>query len=117
MMKQLVPDITIFTSADVKKQGAREVILKTLQKINPNNDLPIHVSFDIDVIDPKIAKSTGTRVPDGLVPDDVYMFAEHVSKTGRLRVMDMAEVNPLIGTQSQAKTTAFIASEIIASFM
>lgn len=117
LMRQVGPDLTVFRATDVKKLGAKEVILQTLQKINPHNDLSIHVSFDIDAIDPKIAASTGTPVPDGLAPDDAYIFAEHVAATGRLRVMDMVEVNPLIGSERDAKRTAFVASEIIASFL
>lgn len=117
LIKQVSPEITVFTSAEVRKEGAGSVLMKALERINPNNDLPIHVSFDIDVIDPKIARSTGTAVPNGLVPDDAYIFGEIVSKTGRLRVMDMVEVNPLIGTEREAKITAFVASEIISSFL
>jgi arginase len=117
LIKQITPGLKVFTSSDVKKKGARDVILQALDHIDPSGDLPIHVSFDIDVIDPRIVKSTGTTCPDGLVPDDAYIFGEEISRTTRLRVMDMVEVNPLIGTQADAKTTAFVSSEIIASFM
>lgn len=117
LLKRLRPDITVFTSADVKRLGAKEVILKSLESINPNNELPIHVSFDIDVLDPRIAASTGTPCPNGLVPDDVYVFGEHVCKTAKLQVLDMVEVNPLIGSEKQVTRTAFIASEIVAAFI
>lgn len=120
MMENLSPDLLVFRTTDVKKMGARDVIMRVLERLcrDGRERMPfLHVSFDIDVLDPRIAGSTGTAVASGLSPDDAYIMADHVSATGRLRVMDLVEVNPLIGTEVMQKRTASVAAEVIASFL
>ena len=43
-----------------------------MKKTNRTKDKSIHVSLDVDALDPKYVSSTGTPVPDGLTPDDIY---------------------------------------------
>lgn len=54
--------IKAFSMHDVDKYGIGKVVEKALDVVNPNRDLPIHLSFDVDALDPTVAPSTGTPV-------------------------------------------------------
>ena len=58
------------------------------------NDTPIHLSFDVDGLDPQWAPSTGTPVRGGLTLREGDFIAECVAETGNLVAMDLVEVNP-----------------------
>ena len=57
-------------------------------------DTPIHLSFDVDALDPQWAPSTGTPVRGGLTLREGDFIAECVHETGNLIAMDLVEVNP-----------------------
>jgi arginase len=52
--------VTAFAMEDVERYGIHEVTQRALEAINPNGDRSLHVSFDIDSLDPLEAPSTGT---------------------------------------------------------
>jgi arginase len=60
------------------------------------NDTPIHLSFDVDALDPMWAPSTGTPVRGGLTLREGDFIAECVHETGCLVAMDLVEVNPTL---------------------
>lgn len=60
------------------------------------NDTPIHLSFDVDALDPTYAPSTGTPVRGGLTLREGDFIAECVHETGSLVAMDLVEVNPTL---------------------
>jgi len=60
-------------------------------------DEEIHISFDIDALDPKYVSSTGTRVEDGMHPDEVRIIIEEACKRDRLKSMDVVEFNGELG--------------------
>ena len=55
-------DIKAFSMHEVDKWGIGKVVEMALDHVNPNRDLPIHLSFDVDALDPTVAPSTGTPV-------------------------------------------------------
>lgn len=55
-------NIKAFSMHDVDKYGIAKVVELALDAVNPNRDLPIHLSFDVDALDPSVAPSTGTPV-------------------------------------------------------
>ena len=57
-------------------------------------DTPIHLSFDIDALDPMWAPSTGTAVRGGLTLREGDFITECVAATGSLIALDLVEVNP-----------------------
>lgn len=61
----------------------------------------LHLSFDIDAVDPAVAPSTGTAVPGGLSWREAHYVCESCAETGLLRSMDMVEVNPLLAGGSR----------------
>jgi arginase len=60
------------------------------------NDTPIHLSFDVDALDPMWAPSTGTPVRGGLTLREGDFIAECVHESGCLVAMDLVEVNPTL---------------------
>ncbi|KAL9952043.1 hypothetical protein ACROYT_G039243 [Oculina patagonica] len=98
--------IACYTIDDIDKDGIGVIIEKALEKINPNGDRPIHVSYDIDSLDPKEAPSTGTPVRGGLTLDEGIYIAQKVAQTGCLSGIDMVEFNPTIGTEEDVVKTA-----------
>lgn len=60
--REVIADLEMhsFSMTEVDEFGIKDVVKRALRSINPNNDRPLHVSFDIDVIDPIEAPATGT---------------------------------------------------------
>jgi len=55
----------------------------------------VHVSFDIDAIDPRFAPGVGIEVPGGLTYREVLYLTEEMAATGMISSVDMVEVNPI----------------------
>ena len=109
--------ISCFSSDDVMKLGGKEVISRVLDKINPGLKKPIHISFDIDSLDPKYASSTGTPVEKGIPLHDALEMGRVVCDSNMLSILDVVEVNPLIGDPEQVATTCNSAYQVIQSFI
>ena len=67
-------------------------------------DTPIHLSFDVDALDPQWAPSTGTPVRGGLTLREGDYIAECVHETGSLVAMDLVEVNPSLEAMGAQET-------------
>ena len=83
--------------------------------VTPESNKNIHLSFDIDALDPCEASATGTPVRGGLTLREGMLLCDMVHNTGRLVAMDMVEVNPRLGNTQQVNTTVESASFIIYS--
>lgn len=116
-LQTLSPSISVFSAEDVKKIGGKEIMSIVLQKINPNLKKEIHVSFDIDALDPVFATSTGTAVEAGISLEDAIAMGKVVADTDRLSVLDLVEVNPLIGQPDEVKVTCRSAHDVIVNFL
>ncbi len=62
--KKILKDFGIkaFSMHEIDKYGIGKVVEMALDHVDPNRDLPIHLSFDVDALDPSVAPSTGTPV-------------------------------------------------------
>lgn len=96
---------TAFFMPDLDKHGIAQEVQIILDKINPNRDLPIHISFDVDGMDPIDAPSTGTAVPNGVRLHEAIEFVRTVRDTGLLASMDVVEVNPALGDERDVDVT------------
>ncbi|KAI9852126.1 MAG: Arginase, catabolizes arginine to ornithine and urea [Thelocarpon superellum] len=94
--------IRAFSMHDIDKHGIGRIMEMALGHIG--NDTPIHLSFDVDALDPMWAPSTGTPVRGGLTLREGDYIAECVHETGSLVAMDLVEVNPAID-EAGAKET------------
>ncbi|VDK36189.1 unnamed protein product [Taenia asiatica] len=109
-------NIPHFDMDDVRKLGIEkvmEITLKIIFRFNPNSQ--IHLSFDIDALDPKYATSTGTPVPGGLSLEEGKYICKVLAQTGHLKSMVLTEVNPSLGSPEEAKTTVNSGIELIKS--
>ncbi|KAK6070691.1 arginase [Seiridium cupressi] len=88
--------IKAFSMFDIDKYGIGRVVEMALAHIG--NDTPIHLSFDVDALDPMWAPSTGTPVRGGLTLREGDFICESVHQTGSLVAIDLVEVNPSLAT-------------------
>ncbi len=74
----------------------------------------IHLSFDLDVIDPLVAPGTGTPVRGGVSYREAHLAMEMLGDHANVVSMDMVEVNPVLDIQNQ---TALLGVELVLSLM
>ena len=86
-------DISYQTKLDMDRKGIIQSVTEALSHIDSKR--PIHLSFDIDVLDPSIAPATGTKVENGLTMEEALILIRTIKSDGRKIVnMDLVEVNP-----------------------
>ncbi|MCI5060977.1 MAG: arginase [Alphaproteobacteria bacterium] len=102
----------IYTMAEIDQYGIGPIIDHAIEAVNPGGNLPIHLSYDIDALDPAVAPATGTRVHGGLTYREGHLIAEHLAETGCLKSVDLVEVNP---EMPGADITINVATKIIMS--
>ncbi|EFN83886.1 arginase, hepatic isoform X2 [Harpegnathos saltator] len=105
--------ITAFGIEDIEHYGIHNVFHMALNKIDPHNEKSLHVSFDIDSLDPLEAPSTGTPVRGGLYLREAIHLMEQIYRTHRLSAIDLVEVNPQIGDARDIKITVEAAIHVI----
>ena len=106
--------IKIFTMYDIDHLGIGRVMdlaLDHLLKNNPNR--PIHLSYDIDAVDPIHAPATGTAVRGGLTWREAHFVAEHVVKSGNLASAEIVEVNATLSDGQGASVTVELGHQLV----
>lgn len=93
-------DIAAYSMYHVDKYGINKVIEMALDKINPNRDLPVHLSYDVDAIDPFFVPATGTPVKGGLTFREGVFIAEEIAALGLLSALDIVEINPSLAVNA-----------------
>lgn len=87
-------NITLFTTDDIKKQGI-EIIIKKAMDIALTNTNGVHISYDIDVIDPLIAKGVSVPAINGINEEDAYLIVDELLKyKDQIKSFDLVEFNP-----------------------
>ncbi|KAF9630979.1 putative arginase protein [Lasiodiplodia theobromae] len=94
--------IKAYTMRDVERYGIGGVMEMVLAWLG--HDTPIHLSFDIDSLDPSFAPSTGFPVWEGLTLREGNFIAETIAATGNLVGLDLVEINPTIAPEEVDKT-------------
>lgn len=113
--KEIIRELSIqYISSDAIKEHGTEILLnKALKKADPRGEFPLHLSFDVDFCDPGQVAATGTPVLSGPSLSDVMELGHVLGKTGRLRSMDVVELNPEIGTPREVRDTFKLAFEFV----
>ena len=101
---------TIFTMRDIDERGMSSVIAQALEKLSDCQH--IHVSLDMDSIDPNEAPGVGTPVAGGLSYREAQLLMETISDTRRLLSLDIMETNPILDVSNR---TAQVAVSLAAS--
>lgn len=91
-------NVKAFTMFDIDRYGIGKVMEMAMDHLAGKKARPIHMSYDIDAVDPSVAPSTGTAVPGGLSYREGHFVAEFAAHTGLLGSMELVEVNPSIGS-------------------
>ncbi len=110
-IKKLNP--TVYTMADIDKLGIHRVISRVLKQFKEKVD-HIHVSFDLDSVDPSVAPGVGTPVPGGLSYRETHLLMESIADCGCISSLEVTEVNPILDNQNKS---ADFATDVIASIM
>jgi arginase len=108
--------IKAFTMHDVDRHGIGKVMEMAMDHVCSRVDRPIHLTLDIDGVDPMFAPSTGTRVGGGLTYREAYYLCEAVADTGLLTSMDIVEVNPTLSSSpNEASRTCQMAVGLVSA--
>lgn len=98
--------ITVFTSEDIKKYGVNEIMNKAI-KIASKNTNGIHISYDLDIIDPKFAPGVSVPEDNGINIDEAYQIADIIYKNINLiKSLDLVEFNPKLDIDNKTKDIA-----------
>lgn len=101
-----------FSAEEVKKMGPAAVAQEALKLLN-HCDL-IYVSFDVDSLDSRISRGTGTPVPNGLTVEEARILNVELAKSPKLCAWEIAEVNPTLDTQNSMAESGFEVMEATA---
>lgn len=99
-----------YTMRHIDEQGMAAIVNQVLDRFAPYQH--IHVSLDLDSLDPTIAPGVGTPVAGGLTYREAHLLMEILADSGKVRSMDIVEVNPILDERNR---TAQLAVELTAS--
>ena len=110
--KRLVKEhgLDIYDMRYIDEIGMRRVMEEALEGVDA--DTHLHVSFDVDMLDPSIAPGTGTRVPGGVNYREAQLMMEMIADTGLMASLDLVEVNPALDKRN---ATARLAVQLVES--
>lgn len=106
--------IKAFTMTDIDHLGIGNVMDQALEYLKGR---PLHLSYDIDSVDPVLAPATGTKVRGGLTYREAHFVAEYVAQSGDLASAEIVEVNPNMSSDDGANETIELGLQLITSFM
>ncbi len=104
---------TVYSMHDIDRYGLREVMARAIEIVTTNTD-GVHVSFDIDCVDPLYAPGSGTPFSGGLTEREAYLGLELVAEKDFAASFEMVEVNPILDEQNR---TGKLAANLIAAML
>lgn len=103
-------DIRVFTMSEIDRIGIERAMQEALDRVAGPGF--VHVSLDLDVLDPEVAPGVGTPVRGGLSYREAHLALELVAEAGLAGSLEVVEVNPILDREN---TTAALAVELVAS--
>lgn len=103
--------IHVFTMEHIDYYGMRDVVKEAI-KLAKDDTMGVHLSFDVDVIEPTVAPGVGTPVRGGITYREASLTMEMLAKSKVLSSLEFVEVNPIL---DRGNETAQIAVDLIAS--
>jgi len=103
-------DAKVFTMSEVDKRGMERVVSEALAYLD--GAAFVHVSLDLDAVDPMVAPGVGTPVRGGLSYREAHLALELICEASSLDSLDVVEVNPILDRENE---TAQLAVELVAS--
>jgi len=110
--KRLVKEhgLDIYDMRYIDEAGMKQTMEQVL--LGLGEDSHLHVSFDVDILDPTIAPGTGTPIPGGINYREAQLVMEMIADSGRLGSLDVVEVNPALDDKN---STAELAVDLVES--
>jgi len=102
--------VRVFTMSEIDRIGIERAVRESLDRISGAGF--VHVSLDMDALDPDIAPGVGTPVQGGLTYREAHLALELVAESGLAGSLEVVEVNPILDREN---TTAATAVELVAS--
>jgi arginase len=111
--KKLVHDrrVTVADMRAIDEFGVGVLIRRVIEKVRARNGV-LHVSFDVDFLDPAVAPGVGTTVPGGATYREAHLIMELLHDSGLVRSVDIVELNPFLDERGR---TARVAVELLCS--
>jgi arginase len=103
-------DVRVFSMSEIDRIGIERAVRESLDRIGGAGF--VHVSLDMDVLDPGVAPGVGTPVRGGLTYREAHLALELVAESGLAGSLEVVEVNPILDREN---TTALTAVELVAS--
>lgn len=102
--------VRVFTMSEVDRIGIERAVREALDRVAGPGF--VHLSLDMDALDPEVAPGVGTPVRGGLTYREAHLALELVAESGLIGSLEVVEVNPIL---DRANTTALTAVELVAS--
>jgi arginase len=103
-------DVRVFTMSDIDRIGIERVMREALDRVAGPGF--VHVSLDLDALDPEEAPGVGTPVRGGLTYREAHLACELLAESGEAGSFEVVEANPILDREN---TTALTAVELVAS--
>jgi arginase len=104
--------VKVYTMREVDVYGAGRIVRGAIRDLAHVDR--VHLSFDLDVVDPEVAPGVGTPVRGGLTYREAHLLMELLNETGIVTSLDVVEVNPILDVKNG---TATLAVELVESLM
>ena len=110
-------NINVWTNEDINVKGTDVVVNELLSIIKEKNIENIHLSYDIDCLDPEYVPGTGTPVTDGLSFGESKILLESILGTSLVRSIDFVEYNPDLDKNNRTKETCIELLKLISKIL
>ena len=104
--------VRVYTMKDIDAYGAARVVRDAIRDLAHVDR--VHLSLDLDAVDPEVAPGVGTPVRGGLTYREAHLLMELVNEAGIVSSLDVVEVNPILDVKNG---TATLAVELVESLM
>lgn len=105
--------IEVFDMRAIDEHGVAKPLRAFLDRVKKSNGR-LHVSFDVDFLDPEIAPAVGTTVPGGATFREAHLIMEHLCDSGLVTSLDLVELNPFLDERGR---TAKLIVDLCASLL
>lgn len=93
--------VHVYTMADIDRHGIHIVMEKAIENVTKGTDY-VHVSFDLDAVDPSLAPGVGTPVKGGLDYREAQLVMESLWSAGVMTSLEIVEVNPILDDRNSS---------------
>lgn len=102
MERQVIRElgVRVYTMSELDERGTAVCVREAIEHVS-RHTVGVHLSFDLDGVDPEHAPGVGTAVPGGLDLRESHLICEKVAQTGRLLGVEMVELNPVLDVENR----------------